>query len=224
MDFLNLPATLCPAGLNIPPNPQYINRNSTAYETACGSTMVLPMLEHLEIVSSTIGPRENEKFQLALRQFLLSRTRLKVLDLSAISVDPLSVFAQKGMEEKHNWACTDLEVLAFKYSRMNRVYTDYEQHRVLLNSVYRQLRSLTKLRRLSIYCDVAIELHDPGMSQLKGSSELEDMSLVGTRWTREGIVKLLEAVPGLKVLRTYGDKEIVYRWLKDLERPDVKCE
>ncbi|KAK3845774.1 MAG: hypothetical protein J3R72DRAFT_520933 [Linnemannia gamsii] len=188
------------------------------------SRLVLPLLETLFTGSSHIAREDYVRLQLAFRQFLMQRTRLKLLYLAPICIDPLYVFAQPGMELQHGWACSNLQSITLKLpSIFPWIRITSEEQRILMNSVYRQLGCLPRLRTLSIECDSSYEFHVPAILQLKGATSLWELTLTLVKgWTCEGIAMVVEGVPGLKALglslvAPNGQDIVIYSLLPDLQ-------
>ncbi|KAK5828946.1 hypothetical protein F5H01DRAFT_329224 [Linnemannia elongata] len=193
-------------------------------------TMVMPTLHHLHILSVPSELENNRRLQLAIRKFLISRTRLTWIYLSTITIEPEFVFAQPGKELEHGWGCGDkLHWISFKLpSSTQWAARCLGSQRDLLSSVYRQLGCLTSLQVLEIECQIHLDLHMSGIRQLKGATKLNKVTLIGFEqsWNREGIKALVEAVPGLKTLElrplSEYHRQLVLGWLKDVGRPDVE--
>ncbi|KAG0292003.1 hypothetical protein BGZ96_004628 [Linnemannia gamsii] len=186
----------------------------------------MPALEHLFIASVPPELQRNRRLQLAIRHFLMSRTRLKTFYIHHITIDPEFVFAQPGKELKYGWVCSSLDIMSFKFV----ITTESEQDQaILLGSVYRQLGCLPRLRVLSIECQIPQDSHTQEILQLKKAADLKKLTLIGfgNALTLQGIVAVMEAAPGLETLElkpplSYSDRNAVSQWLKKAGRLDVE--
>lgn len=185
--------------------------------------MVMPDLELLETGLSRLEWEVERRVQLAIRQFLMTRTRLKTFGMvSTVPLDPEIVFAQAGMEYEHGWICSELESISLKIQFSSA--HGPERRKILMRS---QLGCLTRLKHLSIINDCRLEVQCEGIMQLKGATGLEEVTLGFVRdWDDKGFAALMGAVPGLKLLRLMWTslyiRERIAGWVKDAERPDVK--
>ncbi|KAG0308869.1 hypothetical protein BGZ97_013228 [Linnemannia gamsii] len=67
-------------------------------------TMVMLDLEHLHTIFSQLGREDEKRLQLAILQFLMTRTRLRSFGMAlTVPIDPKVVFAQARMEYEHGW-------------------------------------------------------------------------------------------------------------------------
>ncbi|KAF9202802.1 hypothetical protein BGZ49_007068 [Haplosporangium sp. Z 27] len=190
----------------------------------------LPLLENLEVGAHSLplDTTSDGTFRQCFRDILRTRHLLKrvVIFGHYFVIDDL--FPQLGREIQDGWACINLETLSIWFECKNGGEIERREQ---WNRLFSQIGKLENLKRLAIRGYNLGFGSATGLSKLapNGSIQLRELILddgFGSKWTKEGVARMIEVMPNLECLYLKESRHKNYReikaWVKELTQRDIE--